>query len=57
MVLWAPLLAHIFSEDAQLDVHGVDDLSFGYQERLQGIENKITFHANDVDTYCSSPLY
>ena len=24
-------LAHIFSEDAQLDVHGVDDLSFGYQ--------------------------
>jgi UDP-glucose 4-epimerase len=47
-------LAHIFSEDAQLDVHGVDDLSFGYQERLQGIENKITFHENDVDTYCSS---
>ena len=24
------------------------------KERLQGIENKITFHANDVDTYCSS---
>ena len=47
-------LAHILSEDKQLDIHGVDDLSFGYKERIEDIQNKVSFYEKDVHTFCSS---
>ena len=33
-------LAQILCEDDQLDIHGVDDLSFGYKQRIEDI-NKL----------------
>tara|TARA_A100001015_G_scaffold301765_1_gene389070 strand:+ start:1368 stop:2384 length:1017 start_codon:yes stop_codon:yes gene_type:complete len=47
-------LAQILCEDDQLDIHGVDDLSFGYKQRIEGLENKIIFYEKDVDSFCLS---
>ncbi len=47
-------LAQILCEDDQLDIHGVDDLSFGYKQRIEDIENKVIFHQKDVNSFCLS---
>ena len=47
-------LAHILSEDNRLDIHGVDDLSFGYKERIEDIQKKVSFHEKDVHTFSLS---
>ena len=47
-------LAQILCKDDQLDIHGVDDLSFGYKQRIEGLENKIIFYEKDVDSFCLS---